>query len=59
MEAPIVFWATERDEANLAIIEATGLTREEAIRVAITSAAAQSTPVVWALSGSDPIPQAQ
>ena len=58
MKTPIVFWLTERDEANLAIIEATGLSRDEAIRAAITSAAAASTPVAWALSGLNPIPQA-
>ena len=49
MEEPIVVWLTEQDEANLAIIEATGLSREEAIRAAITHMAAECTPVVWAL----------
>ncbi|MGH9137348.1 MAG: hypothetical protein ACRD0G_09925 [Acidimicrobiales bacterium] len=53
MDTPIVFWATERDEANLAIIEAGGLSRAEAIRLAITNLAAECTPAVWALAVSD------
>ena len=52
MEEPIVVWLTEQDEANLAIIEATGVSREEAIRAAITHMAAECTPVVWALGRS-------
>jgi hypothetical protein len=54
VEEPIVFWPSERDEMNFAIIESTGLSREEAIRTAITSLAAQCLPVVWALAGSSP-----
>jgi hypothetical protein len=52
MEEPIVVWLTEQDEANLAIIEATGVSREDAIRAAITHMAAECTPVVWALGRS-------
>ena len=47
---PIVFWPTERDEANLAILETVGLSREAAIRAAITSLAAETSPVAWALA---------
>ena len=52
MEEPIVVWLTAQDEANLAIIEATGVSREDAIRAAITHMAAECTPVVWALGRS-------
>ncbi|CAN5723199.1 hypothetical protein BH20ACT4_BH20ACT4_03120 [soil metagenome] len=54
MDVRTTFWPTEQDEANLAIIESTGLSRDEAIRTAITSLAAECTPVVWALVGSKP-----
>jgi hypothetical protein len=54
MEEPIVVWLTEQDEANLAVIEATGLSREEAIRTAITALAAECLPVVYALRGATP-----
>lgn len=49
MEASIIFRPTDQDEANLSIIEATGLTREEAIRAALTSLAVDLVPVVRAL----------
>jgi hypothetical protein len=49
MDAPITFEATARDLANLAIIEATGLTRDEAIRAALAAMAVESVPVVRAL----------
>ncbi len=51
MRAPITFWPTPRDEANLAIIEATGLTRDDAIRTALAAMALESVPVVRALRG--------
>ncbi len=54
MEDPIIFWSTDEDRRNLAIIEATGLSREEAMRSAITRMAIECTPVVWALRGSLP-----
>ena len=54
VEEPITFWPTPRDEAHLAIIESTGLTREEAIRTAITLLAGEYTPVAWALSYATP-----
>jgi hypothetical protein len=57
MEEPIVVWLTEQDQVNLAIIEAVGLSRDEAIRTAITSLAAECTPVVLALTGSLPTPR--
>jgi hypothetical protein len=47
-----VFWPTERDEANLTVLEAAGLSVDAAIRAAITSLAAEYTPAVWALSSS-------
>ena len=56
MEDPIIFWSTDEDRRNLAIIEATGLSREEAMRSAITRMAIECTPVVWALRGSLPSP---
>jgi hypothetical protein len=49
MEAPIIFWPTSQDEANLSIIEATGLTRDEAIRAALMALAVDLVPVVRAL----------
>ena len=58
MEDPIIFWSTEEDRRNLAIIEATGLSREAAMRSAITRMAIECTPVVWALGGSLPAPPA-
>jgi hypothetical protein len=58
VEDPIIFWSTEEDRRNLAIIEATGLSREEAMRSAITRMAIECTPVVWALGGSLPPPPA-
>lgn len=48
-----MFWPTERDEANLAILEAAGLSVDDVIRAALTSLAADCTPVVWALSHAD------
>jgi hypothetical protein len=54
VEDPVIVWLTEQDATNLAIIESIGLTREEAIRSAITRMAAECTPVVWALNGSLP-----
>ena len=53
VEQPIVFWAGERDEANLAILEAAGLSIDAAIRAALTSMAAEYTPFVWALAKAD------
>lgn len=52
MEDPIIFWATERDRTNLAILAAAGLDAEAAIRLAVDSLAAEMTPAVWALSGA-------
>jgi hypothetical protein len=49
MDAPITFRATTQDLANLAVIEATGLTRDEAIRAAIAALAFEAVPVVRAL----------
>jgi hypothetical protein len=49
MDAPITFRATTEDLANLAVIEATGRTRDEAIRAAIAAMAVESVPVVRAL----------
>lgn len=54
MEDPIIFWSTDEDRRNLAIIEATGLSSEDAMRSAITRMAIECTPVVWALRGSLP-----
>jgi hypothetical protein len=56
VEDPIIFWSTDEDRRNLAIIEATGLSREEAMRSAITRMAIECIPVVWALGGSVPPP---
>ena len=56
-EEPIVVWLNEQDQINLEIIESTGLTREEAIRTALTSLAAECTPVVLALTRSLPTPR--
>jgi hypothetical protein len=53
VERPIVFWPSERDEANLAILKAAGLSSDAAIRSALTSLAAEYTPVVWALAKAD------
>ena len=53
MDKPIVYRPTERDEANLAILEAAGLSGEAAIRAAITTLAIECTPVAWALLSSD------
>ena len=53
MERPIVFLPSERDEANLAILKAAGLSTDAAIRAALTSLAAEYTPVVWALAKAD------
>ncbi len=47
VDKPIVFRPTERNEANLAILEAAGLSGEAAIRAAITSLAVECTPVAW------------
>lgn len=52
VEDSIVFWATERDKTNLAILAAAGLDAEAAIRLAVDSLAAEMTPAVWALSGA-------
>lgn len=51
VEEPIVFWTTEQDRTNLAILAAAGLDAEAAIRLAVDSLAAEMTPAVWALSG--------
>ena len=48
-----MFWSNERDEANLAILKAAGLSSDTAIRAALTSLAAEYTPVVWALAKAD------
>ena len=53
VERPIVFWPSERDEANLAILKAAGLSGDDALRAALTSLAAEYTPVVWALATAD------
>ena len=45
-----MFWPSERDEASLAILKAVGLSSDAAIRAALTSLAAEYTPVVWALA---------
>ena len=52
MEQPIVFWPTERDEENLALLAAAGLDRDAAIRLALESLADATTPVVFALAGA-------
>ena len=49
MEEPVIVWLTERDLENLAIIEATGMSREQAFRTAITSLARDCTAVALAL----------
>jgi hypothetical protein len=56
VEEPFVIWLTERDLEKLAIIEATGLSREEAFRTALTSLAADCTAVALALPGPRPSP---
>jgi hypothetical protein len=53
VETPIVFWPSERDEANLAILKAAGLSADAAIRAALTSLAAEYTPALWALARAD------
>ena len=53
VERPIVFWPSDQDEANLAILQAAGLSSDIAIRAALTSLAAEYTPVVWALATAD------
>ena len=52
VQEPVVFVPTDRDEANLAILDAAGLRPEVVIRMALTSLAAECTPVVWALAAS-------
>ena len=52
MEQPIVFWPTERDEENLALLAAAGLDGETAIRAALSTLASECTPAVYALSAA-------
>ena len=44
-----MFWPTDRDKASLEILSAAGLDEEAAIRTALTSLAAEYTPVVWGI----------
>jgi len=48
VEEPVIVWLTERDLENLAIIEATGMSREEAFRAALSSLAVDCTAVALA-----------
>ena len=48
MEDPVIVWLTERDLEHLAIIEATGMSREEAFRAALSSLAVDCTAVALA-----------
>ena len=54
MEEPVIVWLTERDLENLAIIEATGMSREQAFRTALTSLARDCTAVALALPRPQP-----
>jgi antitoxin component of RelBE/YafQ-DinJ toxin-antitoxin module len=47
--SPIVFEPNEQDAENLAILEVLGLTAHTAIRIALTSLAADMTPVAVAM----------
>ena len=55
VDAPIVFAPNEQDAAHLAILGAVGLSAEAAIRVALTSLAADMTPVVLARREASPV----
>ena len=55
MDAPIVFAPNEQDADHLAILGAVGLSAEAAIRVALTSLAADMTPVVLARREASPV----
>ena len=49
MNSPIVFEPNEADVENLAILDAVGLPADAAIRIALTSLAAEMTPVAVSL----------
>jgi hypothetical protein len=49
VEEPVVVWLNEQDLEKLAIIEATGMSREDAFRAALTSLANDCTAVALAI----------
>ena len=55
VDSPIVFVPNEQDADTLAFLEALGFTAEAAIRVALTSLAAEMTPVALALHEDAPV----
>ena len=52
---PIKFEPDDQDAEHLAILEAVGLAPHAAIRIALTSLAAEMTPVALALRDADPV----